>query len=376
MVCRSVRDFVHHMSRSASFIPELEEVVQHGSAARRAEMLRRITDLFIDGADRFSEDHVRLFDDVFCRLVAEIESKALAELARRLAPVDNAPAGLVRRLANDDDIAVAGPLLMRSLRLEEPDLVDIAESKGQDHLLAISGRAAISEAVTDVLIRRGERQVVHNVAANQRAKISERSFRSLIARAGRDGPLAEKIGLRSDIPPHLFRELVMKASELVQKRLLASARPETQSEIRRVVADISAEIGAKARPRDYADAQRAVLALVNAGMLDETRLVAFARESKFEETVAALSAICSVPIEVIDRLMSGERSDPVLILCKAAGFGWPTVRAVIMVHPAGQRMQDQTLDEAFANFDRLSPSTAQRVVRFWQARPGDELDLN
>ncbi|HVX91686.1 MAG TPA: DUF2336 domain-containing protein [Xanthobacteraceae bacterium] len=364
------------MSRSASFIPELEEVVRHGSAAKRAEMLRRITDLFVDGADRFSEDHVRLFDDVFCRLVTEIESKALAELARRLAPVDNAPVGVVRRLANDDDIAVAGPLLTRSLRLEEPDLVDIAERKGQDHLLAISGRAVISEAVTDVLIRRGERQVVHNVAANQRAKISERSFRSLIARAGRDGPLAEKIGLRSDIPPHLFRELVMKASELVQKRLLASARPETQSEIRRVIADISAEIGSKARPRDYADAQRAVLALVNAGKLDEARLVEYAREGKFEETVAALSAICAVPIEVIDRLMSGERSDPVLILCKAAGFDWPTVRAVIMVHPAGQRMQGQTLDETFSNFDRLSPSTAQRVVRFWQARPGDELDLN
>ncbi|HVY58866.1 MAG TPA: DUF2336 domain-containing protein [Xanthobacteraceae bacterium] len=364
------------MTRPASLIPELEEVVQHGSAAKRAAMLRQITDLFIDQAGHFSEEHVRLFDDVFCRLVVEIESKALAELSRRLAPIDNAPAEVVRRLAHYDDIAIAGPLLARSLRLRDPDLVDIAETKGQDHLLAISGRAAISEAVTDVLVRRGERQVVHNVAANQRARLSEESFRSLIDRAGRDGPLAEKIGLRQDIPPHLFRELVMKAGELVQKRLLASARPDTQAEIRRVITEISEEIGAKAKARDYREAQRTVVALYKAGKLSETDLVGFAKDNRFEETVAALSAICAVPIEVVDRLMSGERSDPVLILCKAAGFGWGTVRAIIGVHPAGQRMAGHGLDETAVNFERLSPSTAQRVVRFWQARPGDEFDLN
>ncbi len=43
--------------------------------------------------------------------------------------------------------------------------------------------------------------------------------------------------MRTDIPPRLFRQLLMQASEVVQKRLLAQAKPETQAEIRKVLAN-------------------------------------------------------------------------------------------------------------------------------------------
>jgi len=95
------------MSAPASLIPELEDVIQHGSYARRAEAVRRIASLFIDGSPAFNNDHVGLFDDVLCRLVVEIETKARAEMSRLLSPVANAPGELMRQLANDDDIAVA-----------------------------------------------------------------------------------------------------------------------------------------------------------------------------------------------------------------------------------------------------------------------------
>ena len=79
------------MGAPASLLPELEDVVQHGSAEKRAETLRRITTLFLDSAAHFNDDHVALFDDVIGCLIEEIEAKALAELARRIAPVPNAP---------------------------------------------------------------------------------------------------------------------------------------------------------------------------------------------------------------------------------------------------------------------------------------------
>ena len=62
-----------------SLIPELEDVVQHGTPERRAETLRRVTALFLSGADHFADDHVALFDDVIGYLIEEIEAKALAE---------------------------------------------------------------------------------------------------------------------------------------------------------------------------------------------------------------------------------------------------------------------------------------------------------
>jgi len=356
------------MGAPASLLPELEEVVQHGSAEKRAATLRRITSLFLDGAPNFNDDHIALFDDVMGCLIEEIEAKALAELSRRLAPVANAPTGVVRTLAGSDDIAVAAPVL-RQGRLADPDLMRIAETKGQAHLLALTARKDISEAVSEILVTRGDREVSRSIADNSGAQLSANAFSTLVKRAEGDNVLAERVGLRTDIPPRLFRQLLMQASEVVQNRLLARARPETQAEIRRVLQKVTEQVGAAAAPRNYAGALEAVRALHKQRKLTEADIADYAKTGKYEETIAALATVCSVPVEVVDRLMSGERADPVLILARAAGFGWPTVREIINARP-GAKPSPQVLDAAHEHFERLTTATAQRVVRFWQVRQG------
>jgi uncharacterized protein (DUF2336 family) len=275
---------------------------------------------------------------------------------------------VVRKLAADDDISVAGPVLAQSRRLGETDLVDIVKTKSQAHLLAISNRTGIAEPVTDVLVKRGDREVVRSVAQNRDARLSDGSFSALVTQAESDVVLAEKVGLRPDIPPKMFRELLLKATEVVQHRLLASAKPETQAEISRVLAKVSNEVSTKAGPRDYTAAKRVVDLLRQEGALNEAQLVEFAKGARYEETVVSLGQLCNVPIDVVDRLMGGDRPDPVLILCKAAGWGWQTARAVILCRSGGKAISSQSLDTAYSNFERLSPATAQRVMRFWQAR--------
>jgi uncharacterized protein (DUF2336 family) len=356
------------MAVPASLLPELEDVVQHGSADKRAETLRRITSLFLDGASGFNAEHIALFDDVIGCLIEEIEAKALAELARRIAPVANAPAGVVTTLANNDDIAVAGPILTQA-RIADPDLMHIAENKSQAHLLAMSMRLGISEALADILVERGDRDVARSIANNQHAQLSDNAFTTLVTRAEQDGVLAEKVGMRTDIPPRLFRQLLIKASEVVQKRLLAKAKPETQAEIRRILARVTDEVAAKAAPRNYTAALTAVRTLHTNQKLNEADITKFATSGKYEETIAGLATLCAVPVEVVDRLMNGDRADPVLILARAAGFGWPTVKVVLNARPGG-KPAPQTLDVARENFERLTVTTAQRVVRFWQVRQG------
>jgi uncharacterized protein (DUF2336 family) len=352
------------VSVHASHIPELDALIARGSPAKRVKTLERMTTFFLDGASRFNDDHVRLFDLVFSRLIGEIETKARTELSRRLAPLGNAPVEAVRRLAQDDDIAVAGPVLKRAERLSDADLVDIAESKGQAHLLAISARARIAEPVTDVLLCRGDQDVLRRTAENRGARLSDAGFCTLVERAKTDGVLAEKVLLRPDIPPRLFHDLLLTATDAVQRRLIASATPENSSEARGAPAKV-----APAAARDYSHAQRRVEALYQDGKLDAAILVDFAQKTQYDETVAALASLCAVPIEVVDRLMTAERPDPVLILCKSAGWDWSIAKAIIMVRPGGARTSSQDLDAIHADFDRLSPTTAQRVMRFWQARP-------
>ena len=356
------------MGAALSLIPELEEVIQRGTREKRADTLERITTLFLRGADQYTGEHVDLFDDVFGLLIKEIETKARSELASRIAPVRNAPAKVLRTLANDDDIAVAGPVLKHAPRLADEDLIDVARTKGQAHLHAIATRQTLTESVTDVLVRRGGREVVRSVADNRGAKFSEHSFRNLIKRAEDDGVLAEKVGTRPDIPAPMFRELLLKATAVVRERLLSSAPSEARKEINRILSKVSREVADTVGPRDYRAAQRVVLGLERAGSLDETALAAFCGDGKYEETAVGLAVLAKVPINVVDRMLSGDQPDPVLILCKAIGFDWPTVRGIIGLQGLSKAPSRQVLDEAFANFGRLSETTARRVVRFWQVR--------
>ena len=236
-------------------------------------------------------------------------------------------------------------------------------------MLALAGRTGIAEPVTEVLVKRGDQAVARGVAANRSAQMSDSTLSTLVSKAHNDGELAEKIGARSDISPVMLRELMLKATAEVQQRLFAAASPEHQMEIRRVLAKVTNEVHSEVAPRDFTAAQLTVKMLRSNGDLTESKLVELAKAGRYEETVAALALLCAVPIEVVDRLMSGDRPDPILILAKSAGWGWPTARVLLQSRKGGSAPSSHGLDNAFANFERLTLATAQRVMRFWQSRP-------
>jgi uncharacterized protein (DUF2336 family) len=359
------------MGAALSLLPELDDVISRGTKQKRAEALRRITTLFVAGASQFSDQHVDLFDNVFGLLIEEIETKVRAEVSTQLAPLENAPVNVLRTLANDDNIAVAGPVLQMASRLDEADLVDIARSKGQAHLHAISARKTIGEAVTDVLVRRGDGDVVRRVAANRGARISPAGFQKLLKRAQDDCVLAEKVGFRPDIPEAMFRELVTQATAVVRNRLFAAAPPEVKAQIKNALTKVSDEISVSVVPRDYSAAEREVAALKRAGRLDETVLAALCAETKFEEAVVALAVLSELPVALIDRIMTGDRRDPVLLLCKAAEMKWATVKAIVTLPPESKKWASQRLEKAKANYARLSLPVAERVVKFWRIKAVD-----
>jgi uncharacterized protein (DUF2336 family) len=349
----------------ATLFPELELAIQHGSAEKRVDMAERVTALFIDAADRSDTEQIALFDQVLVRLVDEIESPARAGISRQLAPVERAPAGVVRRLAGDGDIDVAGPVLRHSPRLEDSDLAAIASRMGPSHLLAIAQRPAVAAPVTDILVERGDTGVLQAVAANRRAEFSDLGFGTLVKRAADDDALAETVGRRPDIPVWHLRRLVNESAEVVRRRLMVP--PPTQGESGEALAKVSTEMAVRAAGA-YREAQRTVMELVRTDKLDEAALLAFAKSARFEETVAALSALSRMPIEAVERLIRGERLDAMLILGRAIGIEWTTARAIIALRSAAT--SGPSLDDAKANFDRLARQGAQRVVRFWRSRAG------
>jgi uncharacterized protein (DUF2336 family) len=354
---------------ATALLPELDEIVRTGDPGRRSEAARRIGELFLQGAASFTTDHIDLFDGVLTSLVPHAERAARAELAERLSLLSNAPRALIGQLAREDEIAIAGPLLRRSPGIDEQVLVEIARAKGQEHLLAMAERPKLSSDLTDVIVRRGDRDVVRRAAGNAGAEFSRTGYSTLIRRAGHDGVLALAVGQRADLSPEQLKTLVAGSAEIVRRRLFDVVKPERQAAIKRAISEINGLSEKVDSARDFAPAQRTILALHHANELNELALLEFAKSFKYEESVCVLAAMTGVKIATLDRLITGDRYDPILIAGKTIGLEWATVRALILLRLGPNRVPSPAdIENARLNFTRLMPSTAQRVVDFWKTR--------
>jgi uncharacterized protein (DUF2336 family) len=256
--------------------------------------------------------------------------------------------------------------------LTEEELLAFANSQGQDRLLAISMRATISEAISDVLVTRGDREVVRSVARNEGARFSHAGFGKLVERSAGDDELAVTVGLRKDIPKEHFYALVSKASEAVFKKLTAN-NPAAAAEVNRVLFDLTghkADETTPSAPRDYERAKAAFAQLQKSGKPIEPAILGCAQLGKFEETVVAVAALCQLPVEVVDRIFSDKQvdNDLALLLIKAAELKWTTAKAILELRRGQGGMSPAAIDTARVHFDRLQTATAKRVVRFYQVR--------
>jgi uncharacterized protein (DUF2336 family) len=345
------------MVEYASLLADLEDAVSKGSAESCLRALWHATDTLIAGS--YSEAQIATFGEIIGRLADEIEIDARVQLAAKLARSSNAPFAIVGKLASDDEIDVAGPVLRRSERLDVAALLSCASSKGQRHLLAICERKQIPEAVTDILVVRGSRD----------AQFSLSGFQILVRRAEGDAILAESVGLRKDIPAHLFHQLIAKASAEVKERL-ARERPDMEREIFGIVTDLAGAIHARFGPasKDYFAARRTVAKLHECGKLNEDQIFEFAYSLKFNETAVALSLLCAIPIDIVERTLVDRNREPVLILAKALGFSWGTTMSLLFLGAPSYRITAGDLDRMKVDFVRLKLDTCLRVLTVYRSR--------
>ena len=353
---------------SNSLIDELEEAIAKQDLHRRAAVMRRLTDFFIVDAAGLSEDHVAVFDDVMSRLIVAIDKSARAEFGEMLARHSNAPK-TSRILALDDEIAVAAPVLTHSRSLDEEALVETAKTKSQDHLFAITLRQSIGEAVTDVLVERGDSKVVVSAAGNPGAKFSDFGATTLAVRSRDDAELALRVWSRSDIPRQHLLSLFATATEEVQKQLEAADRQNAQLS-RSIVAQASNQIQTEMRESSttYAAAQTSIEALHRSGGLTGERLFEFAQQGKFDEITIALALMCDLPVGHIERAIMHSQADHLIVLAKAIGLSWETTKAILSMHSPTKGAVTAKLEAHCASFAKLQPKSAISAMQFYRLR--------
>ena len=352
-----------------NLIDQLEEAFERHDLRHRAETLRRVTDLFLDGSGRYSGEQIGLFGEVMGRLVEEIDVSARAAFGNRLASVADAPPRVMRGLALDDAIEVAGPVLLHSERLDDQTLVESAKTKSQQHLLAISRRRVVTEPVTDVLVERGDHEVAVSTAGNAGAKFSEFGYSTLVQRAQGDDDLAVTVWDRQEIPRQHLLQLFAQASEAVRTKFEAADRGKAVA-LQDMIAKASNQIQTEIRETSntYLEARARITALHRAGKLDEAQLARFAKEGRFDEATIALSVMADVPIGVVERAVASRRSEQILVLAKAIGLGWDTAKEILQLQTGAPASAPEELDRCCTTYRRLQRETAKKAIQFYRLR--------
>ena len=251
--------------------------------------------------------------------------------------------------------------------MTEQDLLALAGGHRQDRLLAISKRASLSENVSDVLVTRGNREVILSVAQNEGARFSDSGYSALVYKSIYDDVLAVCVGLRKDIPREHFQMLISKASSVVFEKLVA-ANPKAVREVQEVLTGITGQEVAPAPKRKEAGSK--LDALRRSGRPPDAIVHEFAAAGRREDTIAALAALCKTPRELVENVMADRRGDNdfLLLLTRAAGLSWPTTREICVMRRGPTGMPQQEIEAARRSFEKLRSDTAQRVIAFYNER--------
>jgi uncharacterized protein (DUF2336 family) len=350
---------------SAALIAELESAFDSRTPERWARILRQVTKLFLADAHRLNKSQIAVFDDVFLRLMEWADAQALALLSNDLCGVSAAPQKAIRQLAFHDDVSVAGPVLRRSRNLPDQDLIDIANARGQQHLLEISGRQTLNPSLSDRLVERGETAVLGKLIQNLGARFSEAGCAALVAKARQDDELAKALVRRSDVSPELRRELAAKVSD-ARTRSMQAMPPALREKIKEAIATKAERAETSApTPVDYSAALSRMAELSRKGGLNDRSVNRFAVEHEYVDVAAALSFLSGTPVEVIVPLIESPELEGLMVACKAARLNWSTTTMIIRHRPGCPAVTHGEFEQAQAAFDALSLSVAQRTIRLW-----------
>jgi hypothetical protein len=351
------------MQQARTLLEELELGLVDRPSSRRFTILRQLTDLFLKGAESYSDESIHVFDELMGSLVDRIERQAIIELSQKLAPHERAPRNIIGRLSNDDDIAIAEPVLAQSPLLSEQDLIHIAKTKSQDHLHAIAGRTRLSEPVTDVLVDRGDAKVAGRVVSNTGARFSRWGLTRAVERAEQEEIVAAAVANRTDIPPDLFDELVRKATQVVRQRLMVASCPERRQRIAQVLSAISEQVSRPAPPSACSGqtSRKVDVAQFRA------RVSQYAEGGNIQGLMETLATIAQFPVSVIAKVTKSAPGETLVALGKACGLAWPDTRNVIAALRPDLLSSKERTTALFETYAALSPADAMRAIQFMRS---------
>ena len=351
-----------------SRLHDLIALAQEPSSRHRRELLRRVTDIFLAEAPVRSPAEAKSFDAVFCTLAEEMAADVRAELSARFSDASVAPVALAARLARDC-IEVALPILSNAKLLTEADLLDVARTRGQDHLRAVSTRPGLSEAVSDVIVERGDDETLATLASNDQAALSRRASETVVERAIANPALQEAVVQRASLPLDLLNEMYLVVEARLRDHIRARTAAADPATLEPALKMARVRLAARAQPgaADLAEAIGEVDKAAARGRLNAATLLGFLRSGQRAHFCAGLGRMADVDVETVRTVVERSDFDAMAIVCKAADLDKSMFLTFAVLTYAGRDAMNRAAAYGKLYMD-LPRDTAQRTLRFWRIR--------
>lgn len=351
-------------------VRHLEEVARARDSDRRRELLGTISELFLSGNSEKSGREQALFSDIFLRTVDELDFDGRKDVAEQLAESAKTPRDVALRLARAE-AEVADPILRQSPVLEDRDLIELAQSMSNDHLVSISRRDTLSEGVTDVLIDRGDTSVMRQVASNDGARISAGGFRTLAEKAGDDEIVQQNLAERMDVPESTLKRILPKVSNDVAVRLKTAFANATDKRAMNEALSRAEKMFASAK-LDSSKARVSAM-VVAKEIASEKRHIddvfeGYAADDRFMELAIIASKLADLPEGLVTNLMFKTENAPFVIICRSIGLKRRGFLAISDLRCRRLKLPSSHGNHAVAEFDAIDERLAKRLVRFVNLR--------
>jgi len=357
-----------------STLQSLTALAAEKSSDKRRVLLREVTDLFFETSDQDrSAQESEDFDVILSSVSQEMAEEVRIELAERFADTPDAPYRLVRQLASDEQISVAGKVLQKSFALKDDDLVTIAHSRGQEHLLAIAGRDHVPEAVSDAVVQRGDDETLARLASNEGAAISRKSMETLVDRAQDATILHGPLVHRASLPPDLLNEMYAFVEDRLKQKILERNEALSESELEGALKNRRARPD-DALPADYEDARKFVRNAKLRKQVDASFLARQLRDGEETRFLIAFADTAQIDFNAARSVFRNPSQEPLALVCKAAGLDRSLFVTLALLR-AGEGGPDLGHAQSLGKvYDETPREAAERVMRFWKVRKAAETE--
>ena len=333
-------------------------------SGKRRKLLAKTMPARVTGKARVLNDHGRrLMSETKHNMVRSAEMAVRRNIPEQIANLPNAPADLVKLLANDD-FEVADSILHESTVLEDEDLIEVIQHRTRQHQLTIAVRTTVSDSVSEVLVETGDESVITTLLKNSGATISLATMEYLIEESKRVDSFQEPILRREDLDPELAKRMYFWVSAALRKYILKNF------DLDKSVLDDMLENSARS-VEGYRKSKSDTLAqeVEKEGLGLEKMMIRALKDGEIFHFEAMFRRLTRLRNTLVKRILFEPGGEGLAIACKAAEMRPDDFSAIFTLSripsTSSGHIDHQETQRILEFYESITPKAAREVVSRW-----------